>query len=91
MVDSVPRWQLSLSGPIQSDHLIADCDDTAFGEGTLTWQDPVHSWKAGPGEVMTVENKQTKKFYPSVHLDHVRRASMLVVGFRSAKQQIFFF
>ena len=26
--------------------------------GTLTWQDPVHSWKTGPGEVMTVENKQ---------------------------------
>ena len=24
-------------------------------------QDPVHSWKAGPGEVMTVENKQTNK------------------------------
>ena len=57
MVDSVPRWQLSLSWPIQSDHLlIADCDDTAFGAGTLTWQDPVHFWKAGPGEVMTVEN-----------------------------------
>ena len=32
---------------------------TVFGVGTLTWQDPVHSWKAGPGEVMTVENKQT--------------------------------
>jgi hypothetical protein len=30
--DSVPRWQLSLFSPIQSDHLlIADCDDTAFG------------------------------------------------------------
>ena len=29
---------------------------TTFGTGTLTWQDPVHSWKAGPGEVMTVEN-----------------------------------
>jgi hypothetical protein len=57
MVDSVPRWGLSLSWPIQSDHLsIADCDDTTFGAGTLTWQDPVHSWKAGPGEVMTVEN-----------------------------------
>ena len=41
----------------QSDHLsIADYDDTAIGVGTLTWQDPVHSWKAGPGEVMTVEN-----------------------------------
>jgi hypothetical protein len=57
MVDSVPRWRLSLSWPIQSDHLsIADCDDTTFGAGTLTWQDPVHSWKSGPGEVMTVEN-----------------------------------
>ena len=31
-------------------------DDTAFGSGTFSWQDPVHSWKAGPGEVMTVEN-----------------------------------
>ena len=40
MVDIIPRWQLSLSGPIQSDHLsIEDCDDTAFGAGTLTWQD----------------------------------------------------
>ena len=36
MVDSVPRWQLSLSGPIQSDHLlIAVCDDTAFGAGKI--------------------------------------------------------
>jgi hypothetical protein len=52
MVDSVPRWQLSLSWPI----VRPDCDDTAFGAGTLTWQDPVHFWKAGPGEVMTVEN-----------------------------------
>ena len=35
-----------------------DCrsDDTAFGAGTFSWQDPVHYWKAGPGEVMTVEN-----------------------------------
>ena len=31
-------------------------DNTAFGAGTFSWQDPVHSWKAGPGEVMTVEN-----------------------------------
>ena len=54
MVASVPRWQLSLSRPIQSDH-----DVTVFGAGRLTWQDPVHSWKAGLGEVMTVENKQT--------------------------------
>ena len=28
-------------------------DDTAFGAETFSWQDPVHSWKAGPGEVMT--------------------------------------
>ena len=32
-------------------------DDTAFRAGTLSWQDPVHSWKAAPGEVLTVENK----------------------------------
>ena len=31
-------------------------DDTAFGAGTFSWQDPVHSWKAGPGEVMTAKN-----------------------------------
>ena len=31
-------------------------DDTAFGAGTFSWQEPVHSWKAGPGEVMAVEN-----------------------------------
>ena len=31
-------------------------DDTAFGAGTFSWQDPVLSWKAGAGEVMTVEN-----------------------------------
>ena len=34
-------------------------EDTAFGAGTFSWLDPVHSWKAGPGEVMTVENKQS--------------------------------
>ena len=28
-------------------------DGTAFGAETFSWQDPVHSWKAGPGEVMT--------------------------------------
>ena len=33
-------------------------DDTPFGAGAFSWQDPVHSWKAGPGEVMTV-GKQT--------------------------------
>jgi hypothetical protein len=31
-------------------------DDTAFGAGTFSWQDAVHSWKAGPGEVMTEES-----------------------------------
>ena len=51
---------VSLSRPIRSDHLsIADHDDNAFGAGTLTWQNPVHSWKAGPGKVLTVENKHT--------------------------------
>ena len=28
----------------------------AFREGTFSSKTPVHSWKAGPGEVMTVEN-----------------------------------
>ena len=34
-----------------------DCrsDDTAFGAGTFSWQDPVHAWKAGPGEVMDID------------------------------------
>ena len=31
-------------------------DDTAYGVGTFSWQNPVHFCKAGPGEVMTVEN-----------------------------------
>ena len=39
--------------------MIQEPNDTTFGAGTFSWQDPVHSWKAGPGEVMTVENKQT--------------------------------
>jgi hypothetical protein len=50
IVNSVPRWRLSLSWPIQSDHLsIADCDDTAFGAGTLTWQDPVQESRSFRG------------------------------------------
>jgi hypothetical protein len=62
MIDSVPRWQLSLSRLIQSDHLwVPDYDGIPFRAGTLTWQDPVHSWKAGPGEVKTVVIKQTKR------------------------------
>ena len=41
----------------------ARSDDTAFGAGTFSWQDPVHSWKAGPGNVMTVEKvRWTKEF-----------------------------
>ena len=33
-------------------------DDTAFGVGTFSWQDPVHSWKSGTvlNGIMTVEN-----------------------------------
>ena len=30
-------------------------DEIAFGAGTFSWQDPVHSWKAGPGEVISEE------------------------------------
>ena len=33
-------------------------DDTAFGAGTFSWQDPLHLWKAGPGEFITVEKQQ---------------------------------
>ena len=35
-----------------------DCrlDDTAFGAGTLSWQEQVHRWKAGSDEIITVEN-----------------------------------
>ena len=31
-------------------------DGTPFGVGTFSWQDPVHFWKAGPDEVMTLQN-----------------------------------
>ena len=30
-------------------------DDTSFGAGTFSWQDRVHSCKAGPGQVLTVD------------------------------------
>ena len=51
MVGSVPRWQLSLSGPIQSDHLsIAVCDDTAFWAGTLALCEDWCSIKKGRWE-----------------------------------------
>ena len=43
-------------------------DDTAFRAGTFSWQDPVHSWKAGPGEVMTVENLLFIYDYSSIQI-----------------------
>ena len=39
MIDSVPRWQLSLSGPKQSDNLTS-ADDTPFGVGTFSLPRP---------------------------------------------------
>ena len=72
MVDSVPRWQLSLSWPIVRPSVDRRLDDTAFGVRTFSWQDPVHSWKAGPGEVMTVENLFIKEipiiFFLTLHI-----------------------
>ena len=61
IVDSVPiRHTISILKPIQSDHLsISQTDDTAFGAGTFSWQNPVHSWKGGPGECMTWVGKKT--------------------------------
>ena len=57
MVDSVPRWRLSLSGPIQSDHLsIADRMVPPSGRGHSHGKTQYIPGKAGPGEVMTVEN-----------------------------------
>ena len=38
-------------------------DDMAFLAGTFSWQDPVHSWKAGPGEVTTVDFFDIFAFY----------------------------
>ena len=32
-------------------------DDTDFGARTFSWQEPVPSWKAGPGEVMYCQQK----------------------------------
>ena len=58
-----------------SDHLsIADYDDTAFGAETLTWQDPVHSWKAGPGEVSVCRFKSQLYLLPSSGISIVWRA-----------------
>ena len=39
------------------EHLLtSQTDDITFGAGTFSWQDPVHSWKAGLFKVVTVEN-----------------------------------
>ena len=38
---AVPRWQQSLSWSMQSS-VNRRSDDTAFGAGTFSWQDPVH-------------------------------------------------
>ena len=53
-------------------------DDTIFGMGTLSWQDPVHSWKAGPGEVMTVEKQDFAAENPSNAGSDMRRRPVLV-------------
>ena len=45
-------------------------DDTTFGAETFSWQDPIHSWKAGPGEVMTVENLLKIFIYMSMYIVH---------------------
>ena len=60
MVDSGPRWQLSLSGPIESDRVDRRSDDiafeadTPFGTGTFSWQDT-------KGSLFTFSNAQTEK------------------------------
>ena len=50
-------------------------DDTAFKVGLFSWQDPVHSWKAGPGEVMTGKfiSGSTQAFLPKPHVPHAKR------------------
>ena len=39
--------------------LTSQMDHTSFGAGAFSLQGLVDSWKAGPRECMTVENKQT--------------------------------
>ena len=65
MVDSIPRWQLSLFEPIQSDHLlIADGMIPPLGrkhfhgKTQLRLGPAFQEWKAGPSlnGIMTVEN-----------------------------------
>ena len=48
----------SVDSSSQNSQPFFDCisDNTAFRAATLSWQDPVHSWKTGPSEVITVEN-----------------------------------
>ena len=65
--------------------LIADYDETAFWAGTFPLQDPVHSWKTGPGEVLTEENKQTNTptgtlFHPSLEHYSPREEASSNVG-----------
>ena len=45
----------------RSDYLRLDV--SAFRAGTFSWQNPVHSWKAHAGEVMTVEKQTNQKNY----------------------------
>ena len=50
---------ISILTNTQSDHLfIAErmILDTAFGAVAFSWQDPVHSWKAGPGDSPAVNS-----------------------------------
>ena len=48
MVDSAPRWQLSLCQYSQTICRSQIGWYRLWGE-TFSWQDPIHSWKAGPG------------------------------------------
>ena len=54
MVDSVPVATISTRADTVRPSVDCRSDDTAFGTGIFSWQDPVYSWNAGPGEVMTV-------------------------------------
>ena len=46
--------------------------------GTFSWQDPVHSWKAGPGEVMTGKTKDFAAENPYNAGSDMRRRPALV-------------
>ena len=49
----------SVMGPViqANGRLTFEDDFRSGGAGTFSWQDPVHSWKADPGEDMTVGKK----------------------------------